>query len=63
MLRTDIIRTVEGITTYCAFNDHKSLHDFMVRENIEKCKVSAHIAGLSYTETIEISVSDIEKIL
>lgn len=63
MLITDIKRTVDGITANCSFEDHKALYDFMVRENISKCKVSATLASVPVTAPLEVSQEDVKRIL
>ena len=63
MLNTDIKRTVDGITANCSFEDHKALYDFMVRENISKCKVSATLASVTVTDALEVSQEDLKRIL
>lgn len=63
MLNTDIKRTVDGITANCSFKDYNALYDFMVRENIDCCKVSASVASVQMTDSVEVSKADVEKIL
>ncbi len=63
MLFTDIKMTVNGVSSTCSFDNHKMLYDFMVRENIDKCKVSASIASVNVTGFTEVSKIDLERFL